>query len=496
MSKSQLSAVVLAAGQGTRMKSDRAKVLHALSGEPLYSFPVRLAFELGASPVALVVGHQAESVEADARARFPAEPLRFALQAEQLGTGHAVMQAMSVLEGATGHVLILYGDVPLLTRASIDPLFETARRTGAALVALTMLLDDAGAYGRIVRDAHGRIRKIVEAKDATPEQRQLREANAGIYLIEAAFLVDALSKLKNDNAQREYYLTDLVEMASNTETGAEAVVAADRDDVLGVNTRAELAGLGRILMSRIRKRWMDEGVTLVDPDSTYISPLAQIGRDTIIEPNVCLRGRARIGRDVHLDVGSIVSDAEIGDAAAVLPYSLVENAVVQRGARVGPFARLRPGADVGPGAHVGNFVELKNTRLGPNAKANHLAYLGDASVGADSNVGAGTITCNYDGVGKYRTEIGERVFIGSNSTLVAPLAIGDSAYVAAGSTITRDVPGDSLTFGRAQQTDKLGRASELRDRAKVRAAQEKAKKAKSAKTNGIEADTKSAKSSR
>ncbi|MBI4819112.1 MAG: bifunctional UDP-N-acetylglucosamine diphosphorylase/glucosamine-1-phosphate N-acetyltransferase GlmU [Deltaproteobacteria bacterium] len=473
----QLSAVVLAAGQGTRMKSDRAKVLHELFGEPLYSFPVRLASALGAHPIVTVVGHQAGMVEADADTRFGAmvEPLRFALQAEQLGTGHAMMMAVDQLP-SDGHVLVLYGDVPLLTEETVRPLLEVARTKGSALVALTMRLDDAGAYGRIVRDANRRVLRVVEAKDATVEERKIAEANAGIYVIEMGFLRRALKELKNENAQKEYYLTDLVELAARSEAGAEAVIAEDREDVLGVNTREELASLGAILMRRIRRKLMLSGVTLVDPESAFISPTSVIGRDTIIHPNVSLRGRCELGSGCVIDTGSVLSDSILGENVEVLPYSLLESARVESGARIGPFARLRPGADVGPGAHVGNFVEIKNTRLGPGAKANHLAYVGDAVVGRDVNVGAGTITCNYDGYGKYKTEIGDGVFIGSNSTLVAPVAIGDSAYVAAGSTITRDVPAESLSFGRAAQTDKLGRAPQLRARAKEKAAEAKAKK--------------------
>ncbi len=470
-----LAAVILAAGQGTRMKSDRAKVLHEVGGLPLVAHPVRLALGLGASPTVLVVGHQAEQVEAELSRRFPGA-LRFELQREQLGTGHAVREGMKSLGDFEGRVLILYGDVPLLTEATVRAMQAQMDREGHALVAVTMVLDDPTGYGRIVRDGAGRMVRIVEQKDATAVEKQIKEGNAGIYLIDAAVLRDGLAQLKNDNAQREYYLTDVVAFAAQTARGASTVVVSDAHEVMGANDRTQLAELDQALRARTNRRWMLEGVTIVDPATTYIGPDVSIGRDTVIAPGVHLRGSTTIGAHVEIDSGCIVTDSTVADRASLRAYSILEDAKVSSGALIGPFARLRPGAEVLEEAHVGNFVELKKTRLGKGAKANHLAYLGDAIIGEGSNVGAGTITCNYDGYGKYLTEIGRGVFVGSNSTLVAPIQIGDEAYVAAGSTLTDEVPAQGLAFGRARQIDKPGRAPALRDEAKRRAAEAKAKK--------------------
>lgn len=469
-----LSAVILAAGQGTRMKSERAKVLHEIGGAPLVSYPVKLALELGAAPTVLVIGHQGDAVRAALERELPGK-LRFALQAEQRGTGHAVLQALPALEGFEGRVLILYGDVPLLRRETIDRLIEVMTKESRALVAVTMWLEDPSGYGRIIRDALGRVAKVVEHKDASPEEREIREGNAGIYLIDSRFLRGALGSLKNENAQGEYYLTDLVELAAQHPQGAGTVLLHDPREVLGVNDRAQLAELDAILRERINQRWMREGVTIVDPATTFIGPEVIIGRDTIIRPGAHLRGRTRIGRDCVIDVGAVLVDAQVSDEVEIRPYTVIEEAEVHPRAILGPFSRLRPGSEVMEQAHVGNFVELKKTRLGRGAKANHLAYLGDAKIGENANVGAGTITCNYDGFGKYVTEIGDRVFVGSNATLVAPLKIGEDSYVAAGSTLTEDVGPNSLVFGRARQLEKPGRAAAIREDAakKARSAKEK-----------------------
>lgn len=470
-----LAAVILAAGQGTRMKSDRAKVLHEVGGLPLVAHPVRLALALGAKPVVLVVGHQAAQVEAELDRRFPGL-LRFELQKEQLGTGHAMREGMKGLQGFEGRVLILYGDVPLLTEDTVRALQAELDTHDRALVAVTMVLDDPTGYGRIVRDASGQVLRVVEQKDATPEERLIRECNAGIYLVDAALLREGLARLTNDNAQREYYLTDVIAFAAQSPRGASTVVVKDAYEVMGANDRVQLADLGRALRERINRRWMLAGVTLIDPATTYIEPDVVIGRDTVLGPNVHLRGKTTLGAGVQVDTGCVVTDSVVGDRVELRAASILEEARVSAGALIGPFARLRPGAEVLEEAHVGNFVELKKTRLGKGAKANHLAYLGDAIIGDGSNVGAGTITCNYDGYGKYLTEIGRGVFVGSNSTLVAPLKIGDEAYVAAGSTLTDEVAPHALAFGRARQTDKPGRAPALRDEAKRRAAEAKAKK--------------------
>lgn len=457
------------------MKSDRAKVLHEVGGASLVSYPIALALELEADPVVLVVGHQADAVKESCEKRFSGK-LRFALQAEQRGTGHAVIQALPALEGFEGRVLILYGDVPLLRRETVSRLIELMDRENHALAAVTMRLSDPTGYGRIVRDTFGRVVRVVEHKDATPNEREINEGNAGIYLIDAAFLRTALASLKSDNAQGEYYLTDVVELAAKDPRGAGTVLLGDPNEVLGANDRAQLAELDLYLRRRINEGWMKDGVSIVDPANTYIGSQVKIGRDTVVQPGVHLRGKTRIGSGCLIDTGAVLTDAVVHDGVQIKPYSVVEEAEVHDRAIIGPYSRLRPGADVREDAHVGNFVELKKTVLGKGAKANHLAYLGDALIGAGANVGAGTITCNYDGYGKYVTEIGDNVFVGSNSTLVAPLKIGTGAYVAAGSTLTDDVQPDGLAFGRARQVEKEGRAPAIREEASRRAQEAKAKK--------------------
>lgn len=474
MSKSApLAAVVLAAGQGTRMKSSLAKVLHPVCGLPMVAYPIQLSRDLGATPVVLVVGHQADAVEADIRGRFP-DGVGFQLQAEQNGTGHAVIEGMKGLEGFEGRVLILYGDVPLLTAPTLERL-SAALDNGAPVALVTFELDDPTGYGRIIRDEAGKLLRIVEHKDATAAERAVNEVNAGIYCVDSTFLRSALARLSNDNAQGEYYLTDIVGFAID-DGHTVAHTLADPLEVSGANDRAQLADLDRAMRERINVAHMKSGVTIVEPDTVRIEASVKIGRDTVIQPNVHLRGATEIGEGCTIDTGCVFTDAKVGPGVTFKPYTIIEDAAVADEAIIGPFARLRPGARIMEKAHVGNFVELKKAILGPGAKANHLAYIGDASVGAKANVGAGTITCNYDGYGKYRTEIGEGAFVGSNSTLVAPVKVGDNAYVAAGSTITDETPTDALAFGRARQTVKEGRAPELR--AKAKAAADAAKKAK------------------
>lgn len=474
MSDNELAVVILAAGQGTRMKSDRAKVLHELGGRPLVSYPVELAQRLRANPIVVVVGHRAEEVEKAVRRRS-GDRIGFAEQKEQKGTGHAVMQAMRALSGFHGRVLILSGDVPFLTLETTKNTLALTKKKGHAAVLVTMKPQDPTGYGRVRRGPKDEVLSIVEHKDATEEERQIGEVNAGIYVFEADFLRAALQALKNDNAQGEYYLTDLISIARAKGRTVGAVVTKDPIEVEGVNHRAQLSELERHQRARILHELMLSGVTMIDPATTYVSADSRIERDTILEPGVHIRGASRIGAGCHIQVGSILQDAQLSAGVTVLPYSLIDNAKVRTGARIGPFSRLRPESEVFEDAHVGNFVELKKTKLGRGAKANHLAYIGDAKVGAGSNIGAGTITCNYDGYGKYLTDIGEGVFVGSNATLVAPVRIKKDAYVAAGSTITDDVSADGLAFGRAKQVVKKGRASALRQEAKKQAEASKKK---------------------
>lgn len=469
MTTTNLASIILAAGQGTRMKSDRAKVLLELAGEPLVAYPIRLARELGASPIVAVIGHQRDEVRKNVDARFEKTVL-FSEQLEQKGTGHAVMEGMKGLAGWTGRVLILYGDVPLLSADTVKKLLASTQ----PLAIVTTNLQQPRGYGRIVRDAAGHMLKVVEEKDATDSERTIKEINAGIYAVDSEFLRGALARLKNENAQKEYYLTDIIGFAIADGHAVDSVCVEDPGEVVGANTRAELAHLEAVIRTRTNERLMRDGVSIIDPDRTWISPRARVGKDSVIYPNVMIRGAAIIGERCVIDTGSVITDATIAADVQIKPYTVIEEkTTVHSNAVLGPFSRLRPGAEVFDAAHVGNFVELKNAKLGKGAKANHLAYLGDATIGAGANIGAGTITCNYDGYGKYQTTIGENVFIGSNSTLVAPVIIEKDAYVAAGSAITEAVGESDLAFGRARQETKKGRAAAIREKAKTKAAESK-----------------------
>lgn len=460
-----IAAVILAAGQGTRMKSARAKVLFEVGGEPMIVWPVRCAVAVGAAPVVVVVGHQAEAVEAAVEARFPGQT-RAALQAERLGTGHAARIGLEAIPDFEGVVLILYGDVPLLEAASLRALAAQVEAHRPVAVMTTRLSDPSG-YGRILRDEAENLTRIVEHKDASSAERAVNEVNAGIYAVRGDFLREALAALRSDNAQGEYYLTDIVDLAR--ERGLEvAGHLVDPEEVQGANDRRQLAQLERLARRRAVERHLAAGVTFLDPETAWVGPEVEIGVDAVIHAGVHLRGATRIGSGCVIEVGAILTDAVVEAEARVHPYSVIEGGVMGPGSQLGPFGRLRPEARLGARARVGNFVEVKKAVLGEGAKANHLAYIGDATVGAGANVGAGTITCNYDGFGKYRTEIGEGVFVGSNSTLVAPVSIGAGAYVGAGSVLTEPVPEDALALGRARQVVKAERAPALRAAAQAR----------------------------
>ncbi len=457
----RFAAVVLAAGKGTRMKSSQAKVLHELCGRPLGWYPVKRALEAGADPVVVVVGHQSDEVQAALSASLPGAPLRFAVQGEQLGTAHAVLAAKEALAGHRGAVAILSGDTPLLGVETLRAVVEDAARGAVAFA--TMTLDAPRGYGRVIRDARGHPSRVVEEKDATDAERELREVNAGLYCAGADFLWDALARVGSANAQRELYLPDLVALAA---AGPGAVsVPVSPAEAAGVNDREELSRAARALTLRAASEYMRAGVTIEDPARFDCDEGVEIGADTVIEPGVRLRGRTRIGAGCRIGQGSILTDAVLGEEVAVRPYTVVEGSTVARGAILGPFSRIRPGSEIGEEAHVGNFVETKKARLGKGAKANHLTYLGDAVIGERANVGAGTITCNYDGEKKHETRIGEGAFIGSDSTLVAPIEIGAGAYVAAGSTLTRSVPPGALALGRARQVTKEGWVAERKAKA-------------------------------
>ncbi|MBI2894129.1 MAG: bifunctional UDP-N-acetylglucosamine diphosphorylase/glucosamine-1-phosphate N-acetyltransferase GlmU [Deltaproteobacteria bacterium] len=468
MATQQIAAVVLAAGLGKRMRSSLPKVMHEVAGLPMVAFPVQAAFEAGASRVVVVTGHGRADVESFLRRRF-GHKVAFALQAEQLGTAHAVLQARRAIEDFDGPILILYGDVPLVPPDLLSDLATSFREKGAMLALATCHLDDPLGYGRILRGDAGRIVAIREHKDCSDAELRIKEVNPGLYVVDRRYLYGSLGSLSANNAQGELYLTDLVELAARK--GLVVGVEAEAAPLRGVNDRAELARAEVAMRARIARRWMLAGATLRDPASTFIGPDVEIGVDTVIGARVELRGCTRVGNRCRVDVGCVVTDTEVNDGAELLPYSVVTESRIGKAARIGPFAHLRPSSDIGEQAHVGNFVELKKTVLGAGSKANHLAYLGDGVVGEDVNVGAGTIFCNYDGFGKYTTTLEDGCFIGSDSQLVAPVRVGKGAYVGTGSTITMDVPDGALAIARAHQVNKEGYAEKVRARLKAKKAE-------------------------
>ncbi|TRX73790.1 bifunctional UDP-N-acetylglucosamine diphosphorylase/glucosamine-1-phosphate N-acetyltransferase GlmU [Pseudomonas mangiferae] len=438
-----LDIVILAAGQGTRMRSALPKVLHPVAGRSMLGHVIDTARRLEPRSIQVVVGHGAERV----RETLAADDLSFVLQAEQLGTGHAVAQALPALSAE--RVLILYGDVPLIEADTLRRLLEHVAPDRLAL--LTVDLADPTGYGRILRDTRGAVTAIVEHKDATPEQRAIHEGNTGILAVPGARLADWLGRVSNRNAQGEYYLTDVIALAVADGLGIATEQPLDAMEVQGANDRLQLAELERHYQRRAAARLMAQGVTLRDPARFDLRGEASVGRDVTIDINVILEGSVLIEDDVQIGPNCVIRDSTLRRGAVVKANSHLEGVELGEGADCGPFARLRPGTVLGARAHVGNFVELKNARLGEGAKAGHLSYLGDADVGARSNIGAGTITCNYDGANKHRTVMGEDVFVGSNSALVAPLNLGAGATTGAGSTVTADVPAGALAVGRGKQ---------------------------------------------
>ena len=446
-----LAVAVLAAGKGTRMKSALPKVLQPLAGATLVERVLASAANLQPERRLLIVGHQAERVEEQLSA---IGGLEFVLQQPQNGTGHAVQQLLPVMEGFEGELLVLNGDVPLLRAETIDSLVSGHRRSGADVTLLTARLEDPTGYGRVFADAEGKVSGIVEHRDCSEEQRGNNLTNAGIYCFNWRALAEVLPKLSTDNDQGELYLTDTVAMLPL----AMHVEVADPDEVNGINNRKQLAQCEAVLQQRLRDHWMADGVTFVDPGSCTLSENCRFGRDVVIEPQTHLRGVCRIGDNCRLGPGSLLEDAELGNNVTVL-QSVIREATVGNGVAIGPFAHLRPAADVGDGCRIGNFVEVKKSQLGAGTKVNHLSYIGDASLGQNVNVGAGTITANYDGVRKHRTVIGDGSKTGANSVLVAPVNLGTNVTVGAGSTITKDVPDGALAIGRARQMSKEGWAA-------------------------------------
>ena len=437
----KVSAVILAAGQGTRMKSDLPKVLHPLAGRPLVTYAVETARALVQTEPVLVVGREADAVRATVGARAI-----FVVQAEQRGTGHAVLQAREALQGQADLVLVTYADMPLLTVETLRRLVEQQQQNPGPLTILALVADDPRGFGRVMRDESGAVLKVVEEAVATPEQLAIREYNAGVYCFDAEWLWANVDRIPLSLPKREYYLTDMVEMAAAQGLRVEAVVTADAGEMLGINTRIHLAQAASALRRRINERWMLAGVTIVDPATAYVEPGVTIGQDTTIWPNTHLRGHTTIGDHCHVGPNTIVVDCQIGQRCRVLA-SVLEGAVMEDSSDIGPFGHLRKGARLCEGAHMGNFGELKNATLGPEAKMGHFSYLGDTEVGPRANIGAGTITCNFDGTHKHKTVIEEGAFIGSDTMLVAPVRVGREARTGAGSVVTHDVPGGALVYG-------------------------------------------------
>jgi bifunctional UDP-N-acetylglucosamine pyrophosphorylase/glucosamine-1-phosphate N-acetyltransferase len=462
MTNSEVHVVILAAGQGTRMKSRLPKVLHPVAGRTMIGHVLRTAAAVSPATTTLIVGHQADTVR-DRLANTPG--LQFALQEPQRGTAHALQQAEPMLAGRTGTLVLLSGDVPLLKAATLDRLLQTHRTAGAAATVVTAMVERPYGYGRIVRTG-GRIARIVEERDASPAERQIHEINSGIYAFDLAPLFDALRTVASKNAQGEYYLTDLIGIYRRRKLPLDTFTVDNPAEIRGVNSRSELAEVSAIVRQTKNEELMAAGVTIVDPATTYIDPDVQVGADTVIHPGVVLEGQTRIGAACEIQAYVRIADSEIGERVTINSYCLIVGARVADEASVGPFAHLRPETEVGQKAKVGNFVELKKTTLGPGSKANHLSYLGDATIGANVNVGAGTITCNYDGKTKHQTVIEDGAFIGSDSQLVAPVRVGKGAYVGAGSSITEDVPAGALGIARGRQSNVEGWVERKKGRTK------------------------------
>jgi bifunctional UDP-N-acetylglucosamine pyrophosphorylase/glucosamine-1-phosphate N-acetyltransferase len=442
-----LAIVVLAAGKGTRMKSDLVKVLHPVAGTPMLSFTLELARRLHPERLVVVVGFQRDLV----RQRFSAPDLLFVDQEEQLGTGHAVAVAGQALKDYQGRVLILCGDVPLLTEGTVRKFLQSHEDCRATLSVLTASPENPGGYGRIIRGEAGELLRIMEDKDLQDGEDKIREVNTAIYCVEAEFLFSALLSLSTQNAQGEYYLTDIVGKAILQGRKANAFLAEDPVEVMGINTRADLARANQVSWQRTAQRHMLAGVTLMDPQTTYIDREVEIGKDTIIYPNCYLLGKTSLGEGCVIESGCKLMDTRVGNFATIRAFSVITESVLEDRVSVGPFAHLRPETVLREGSKIGNFVEVKKSVIGRGTKANHLSYLGDATLGQKVNVGAGTITCNYDGRKKHPTIIEDEVFIGSNTELVAPIKIGRGAIIGAGSTITKEVPPDTLAVSRAKQ---------------------------------------------
>jgi len=458
MTDRRWTGIVLAAGKGTRMKSEQPKALQPLAGLPLTAHVIKALEAAGAGQIIVVVGHMAETVQAALGTHY-----QYALQAEQLGTGHACMQALPLLNPQSRLVIVAAGDSPLVTPEAVQTMIERHLQSGVQATLATALLNDPTGYGRILRDESGNVIGIVEEKDADPEQKTIREVCTSFYIFNTDALRAALPRLSNRNAQGEYYLTDTMALIARSGGKVASWISPDPDMLMGVNTRWELAQAAARLRERLLKTLALQGVTIVDPATTYIDAGVQVGIDTVIEPNTYLRGNTIVGSGCVLGPELYLQDSTVGDGCHLFRSHILQ-ATIESDVHVGPFAHVRPGTVLRAGVRVGDFVEIKNSEIGHGTKVMHLTYLGDATVGTQSNIGAGTITCNFDGRQKHRTNIGDGVFVGSHSTLIAPLTIGDGAYVAAASPVTQDVPPDSLAIARSHQTTKEGWAKRKREK--------------------------------
>jgi len=442
-----LATIVLAAGKGTRMNSDLVKVLHAVAGAPMLAYTLDLARRLRPKRLVVVVGFQRDRV----RERLSAPDLLFVDQEEQLGTGHAVWITQPVLKDFQGTVLILCADVPLLTEATVKNFLQFHQGRQATLSVLTTTLTNPRGYGRIVRGKDRQLLRIVEDKDLQAEEKDIREINTGIYCVEAAFLFSALPSLNDQNAQKEFYLTDIVEKASSQGKKVDAYLTEDSVEVMGINTRLDLARANQVVWQKNAERHMLSGVTLMDPQTAYIDQGVKIGKDTVIYPNCYLLGKTSLGQGCVIEPGCKLTDVQVGNFVTIKASSVISESVIEDRVEIGPFAHLRPQTVLRGGSKIGNFVEVKKSVIGKGTKANHLSYIGDAILGEKVNVGAGTITCNYDGQKKHQTIIEDEVFVGSNTELVAPIKIGRGAIIGAGSTITKEVPPETLAVSRGKQ---------------------------------------------
>jgi len=457
-----LMTVILAAGKGTRMNSSRPKVLQELRGKPLTHYTLDLARSMSSDRILMVLGHQADQVRIDVETAFAG--IEYVVQEPQRGTGHALLQCLAQLEGFDGYVLVLSGDVPALTTITLQNLIRAQTTSSATVTVLTSCPPDPTGYGRMIRDTEGKIIAIREQKDLNPGEDSIGEVNMGVYLFDASFLIRELPLLSNDNAQREYYLTDLVQAAAAGGLTVSAFTLENSDEAMGINTLIELSAMEKSMRDNTLRKLMEGGVRIVDPSATYVDDSVRIEADVVLHPMTFLYGTTTIGSGTVIHPGAVITNSVIGRDVEIFPHSVIEDSQILEKTVVGPFARLRPGNSVGPKGKIGNFVEVKNSRIGEGSKVSHLTYIGDSELGKGVNVGAGSVTCNYDGFSKHRTVLEDGVFVGSGTMMVAPVTLGSNSIVGAGSTITQDVPPDSLALGRARQEVKEGWARRWREK--------------------------------